>query len=242
MDEDAFIETLDFGGADSGTLLRVAQIRYSYSVSEFVHCRVGIEENLADAVGPAVAGRIRNRYPAFACGVRLGTVPNHVYCFGAIADARFVPDVGADQSETVWALGLSGRFSIGPRDSIIFRTIGGEGANSLVTDNTFAPAGVAVPAGQIEAISEYFWSFAYRHYWREDLRSNVIYRRAEADNSPTQLGDELRSLQYLAANLIWRPVDSVDIGVEYLFGQRENKDRQRADANRLQLSFIWRLP
>lgn len=83
---------------------------------------------------------------------------------------------------------------------------------------------------------------AFRHYWQEDLRSNIVYRYARADNSPSQSGDENRSHQYFATNLIWSPVDAVDIGLELLIGERENKDRRSVDATRLQLSFIWRLP
>lgn len=242
VDEDAFIETLDFGGADSGVLLRAPQIRLTFPFSETLQWRLGIEENLADITDNGVAGVIRNRFPALASGVRLGTVPNHLYLLGAIADATFVPDLGPDQTELVWALGFSSRFAIGERDSVIGRFIAGDGANSLITDNTFAPTGLVVPAGQIEALTEYSWNIAYRHYWRDDLRSNLVYRYGRVDNTPAQRGDAVRSIQYLATNLIWRPVDAVDIGLEYIHGQRESKDGRDANANRCQLSFIWRLP
>ena len=50
----------------------------------------------------------------------------------------------------------------------------------------------------------------------------------------------------MATNVIWRPVDVVDIGInigaEYRCGQREDKDRSQAVANRLQFNFIWLLP
>ena len=243
VDEDAFIETLDFAGADSGTLLRAPQIRFTFPISESIQWRLGVEENIGETLSPTVAGQIRNRFPALASGIRLGSALNHIYCLGAIAETRFVPDAGPDQTETAWAVGLSARFAIGAQDSFIGRMIGGDGANSLVTDDDFiTPTGVLVPAGQIQVLTEYFWAIAYQHYWRDDLRSNFVFRHAQADNAPGQVGTEFRSLQYLATNLIWRPVDPVDIGVEYLFGQRESKDRRRADANRLQFSFIWRLP
>ncbi len=242
VDEDGFIETLDFAGADSGTLLRTAQLRFTHPFSESILWRIGIEENVADVLGPTVAGQIRNRFPALASGVRLGTVENHLYCLGAIADATFVPDVGPDQTETVWALGLSSRFSIGPDDSLISRFIGGDGANSLITDNTLSPTGLSAPAGQIIALREFTWSIAYLHYWRDDLRSNLVYRQAKASSLPSQSGSELQAIQYAAGNLIWTPVEFIDIGVEYLFGQRQNIDNARSDASRLQFSIIWRLP
>lgn len=50
------------------------------------------------------------------------------------------------------------------------------------------------------------------------------------------------STQYIAANLIWTPVKHIDMGVEYLFGTRQDKDGSRGEANRLQFGFWYRLP
>ena len=47
---------------------------------------------------------------------------------------------------------------------------------------------------------------------------------------------------YLAANLIWNPLERVKVGVEYLYGLREDVDRAIGSANRLQVAFIFDLP
>jgi hypothetical protein len=37
-------------------------------------------------------------------------------------------------------------------------------------------------------------------------------------------GDTFDNTIYAAGNLIWNPCKSLDVGVEYLYGRRENKD------------------
>ncbi len=54
-----------------------------------------------------------------------------------------------------------------------------------------------------------------------------------------QAHDDVRGTTYLAANLIWEPVDRVNVGIEYLYGVRENVDREKGDAHRLQSAFIF---
>ena len=46
----------------------------------------------------------------------------------------------------------------------------------------------------------------------------------------------------MAINLIWTPLERVDVGIEYLYGKRENFDGQSALANRVQVAFIFYLP
>jgi len=40
-------------------------------------------------------------------------------------------------------------------------------------------------------------------------------------------------------DLIWSPYESVDLGIEALFGERENKDPQSGTANRIQISSTY---
>ena len=205
-------------------------------------CGKSVSRITASILNHSFRENLRNRVPVFATALRLGEPGQHLRWFGGVTEARFVPDVGPDQAATVWATGLSTRIPIGPKDSLIAKGIVGNGADSLISSRSLGDAGVAVPAGGFETLTEYGYDVAYQHYWRDDLRSNIAYRWGQLDNSPTQPGDALRSVQYLAVNLIWRPIPQLDIGAEYLFGQRENKDRIFADANRLQFSAIWRLP
>jgi len=41
---------------------------------------------------------------------------------------------------------------------------------------------------------------------------------------------------------MWKPLDRVRVGIEYLYGLRENVDRAVGVANRVQAAFIFDLP
>ena len=86
------------------------------------------------------------------------------------------------------------------------------------------------------------WMVGFRQDWTDRLNSNFTYAENALDNTLLQSQDDVRGTSYLAANLIWEPVDRVNVGIEYLYGVRENVDREKGDAHRLQSAFIFYLP
>ncbi len=241
VDTDAFIETLDFAGADGKASIRSPQLRWTKPLNASTVWKLSVENNTVNPQS-TVPGVLRNRFPVLATSLRFGGPTRHLYWFAGITESRFVLDSGPEEEATVWATGVSSRFPIGTRDHFIAKAVVGDGADSLISSRDVTDTGFALPNSGFETLTEYSYDLAFQHFWRDDLRSNLAYRWSQADNSDTQDGDAFHSVQYLAANLIWRPTSQVDVGVEYLFGQRENKNGLSHDANRLQFSFIWRLP
>ena len=78
--------------------------------------------------------------------------------------------------------------------------------------------------------------------WTEHLSSNFTYAENSVNNAPLQMPGDVHRTTYLAVNLIWSPLDRVKLGIEYLYGLRENIDRQSAGAHRVQAAFIFDLP
>ena len=86
------------------------------------------------------------------------------------------------------------------------------------------------------------WMVGFRHDWTDRLNSNFTYAENALSNTPLQQPDDVYRTTYLAANLIWEPVDRVNVGIEYLYGLREDIDRQVGVAHRVQVAFIFKLP
>ena len=74
---------------------------------------------------------------------------------------------------------------------------------------------------------------AYHHWWANILRSEFVYGVVRMDNLTIQPSTALESTTYALANLLWRPFRRMDAGLEYYWGERENKDGQTGHANRL---------
>ena len=80
------------------------------------------------------------------------------------------------------------------------------------------------------------------HAWTDRLSSNFTYAENRLENTAFQRDDDVHRTTYLAANLIWSRWERVRVGIEYLYGLRENVDRAVGPANRLQAAFIFDLP
>lgn len=91
--------------------------------------------------------------------------------------------------------------------------------------------------GDLEALEQWGGFVAYRHFWLDNLRSSLVYAYAEADNDTDAVGDEVnKRFQSVHANLVWSPVSQVNLGLEYLWGQRELENDDDGELNRVQFS------
>jgi hypothetical protein len=63
----------------------------------------------------------------------------------------------------------------------------------------------------------------------------------DIDNRNQQSDGSLERSMYFAGNLVWSPIKQMDIGGEYLWGQRDNKNGAVGTARRIQLStkYLW---
>ena len=78
---------------------------------------------------------------------------------------------------------------------------------------------------------------SYQHYWWSDrYSSTVTYSLLRMFDLEAGTSSTFQRAQYLGANFQWFPQKRLMIGIEYLFGQRQNRDEQSADDNRLQAS------
>jgi len=75
-----------------------------------------------------------------------------------------------------------------------------------------------------------------QHFWSDQFRSNLVYGYVDADNPEFLSGETFDSNNYAAADFIWAPYENVALGIEYLWGRRENKDRASGTSNRYLLS------
>jgi len=84
------------------------------------------------------------------------------------------------------------------------------------------------------------WFLAYEHWWTDKLASNFTYGEARVD-LPTTLPDSTyKSASYVTANLVWLPVKRLGLGVEVLYGTRENKDGEKGKGFRVQTGVQYK--
>jgi hypothetical protein len=106
--------------------------------------------------------------------------------------------------------------------------------NGLGLDATFDPA------NGFRALQAQGWFVAYEHWWTDTVISNFTYGQARVDLTDTLPADTYRAADYFAANLIWLPVERLGLGIEFLYGTRENKDGEKGKAYRIQTGVQYR--
>jgi hypothetical protein len=102
-------------------------------------------------------------------------------------------------------------------------------------------------SGNLEPLPVLGWYVGYEHHWKEwktarnmNLRSTVLWSVVVVENYDFQPPDAYWRTHRAAFNLVFSPTGRADLGLEYIFGTRKNKDGQSANANQFQLVAIIR--
>jgi len=235
-------ETLDFGGPVGQIFARQAQVRWTrafdatrsgasgqWSVAlENPESVVTVpggasfradDDRFPDVTGQAVFDTARGRLAVSALlrQIRADSAAPAVTdaAFGgAISVAGVIPAVGKDDVRFALSAGNAiGRYSDG-----------------------FFPDGIVGDDGQIHLPRQWGGYAAYRHFWRDGLRSNLVASAAGERNPPGTPGTTNRSTASLHANLIWSPVQNADVGIEYIYANRRTEDGLSGHLDRVQAS------
>jgi len=118
----------------------------------------------------------------------------------------------------------------------------GRGISRYIQDvNGLGLDAVADPVGGFRTLQATGWFVAYEHWWTDKLISNFTYGQARVDVGDTLLPDDTYKMaDYATANLIWLPVERLGLGVEVIYGSRENKDGAKGKNCRVQAGVQYR--
>ena len=235
QDTAALPDTVDFLGPTEGTVfVRQAQIRYTqgpWSVSM---------ENPETAITPYRGNMAQiqsddGAMPDFTFRYNPKGDWGHFSVAGLVRQLKYQNGpLNVNSDKMGWGLSLSGKWNVGKNDDIRYMITGGEGVGryiGLALNNDAA----LDPTGDLENISAIAGFVGWRHAFSTKLRGNVFYSRAQYDNPTDLTGLGItKSAQSAHINLIYSPLPKLDLGAEYIWGQREIESGDRGELNRLQ--------
>ncbi len=231
MDVSVLPEALDFvGPAESTTFIRQGQVRYTSGNLELA---------------------VENPQTFVAGGTRdLSTVPDLVarYTFkmeggsyvrvaGLMRNMKVGPAGGSQVDETGFGVSASAKFIFGGGGDLRAMVTAGDGIGRYVGLG-FVPDGyIDGTTGQIETAETLAWFVSYRHLWNDKWRSNIMYGTNSIDYTDdvqaAGLNDNATSVH---VNLIHNVLPKLDIGAEFIFGEREIVNGTDGDFTRFQVS------
>jgi hypothetical protein len=252
-DPNADHEDIDFEGLNAENVTRQAQVRYTMLLRKDLRLAVSLEYPTASISGgvsvnqiPDLIGRVTKSIPG---GHLQGAV---VY--------RQIRGQPTDEPNVIYSApayggSVSGVFPVGGKawsenDRFIFQLNGGKGIARYINDLNSCNCGedaVFGPDGGLKALTSWGFYVDYEHHWKNfpnplklplnDFRSSLMWGHVAVDNLSFMPGTSYKNTDRVSLNALWSPIPRVDIGIEYIWGQRTNQDGSRGTATQLQMRF-----
>jgi len=238
FNEQAYVETLDFGGPVGEIFVRQAQLRWTEKLARG-DWSVSAEnpESLIAVPGSATPLRSDSDHaPDLTARVRLGT-GGGVYSAGVLVRNIHIDTAAPAANSGRWGGGvaLTGIVPAGERDDLRVNFNLGN-AIGRYQNGGFFPDGYLDASGSLHLARQSSGYVAFRHFWTPELRS-TLELSAASSNPPagTAVGIN-KSDRSQHVNLIWSPVRAVNLGAEYIHAQRTVVGGDRGTLNRIQFS------
>jgi hypothetical protein len=240
-DPDAWPDTVDYEGPNSAVFARRPLIRYMLPLTKKWQLNFGLEKPGAE-VDTSIDGDARsvNHAPDGGLNVRWeDSEIGHVQ-FGAIFRDIGVkgPMVGS-QSTFGWGVNLSSSLNVFERDSVQTQLTYGEGLFRYFNDDFVNNDAAFDSSGKLTAIPAFGAMIGYTHKWTDYLRSTASYGYVHLDNQFSQGPDAYHQTHYGSLNLIWQARKRLSIGLEGLYGHKEEKSGADGDAFRIQIGAVY---
>jgi len=241
MDPDGFPDTLDFQGPNGMVNLRNPQLRYGFALSQSTTFYVSVEKASSDVIfkTPQFSSQPNAPSPDGAIRLRQEFERGHFQVSGIFRSvAAFLPD-GRTDSVFGWGVNASLGVKTFGKDNVIVAVASGHGISRYLQDTS----GLGIDAEVTSFTSPHLQATpgvgvegAYQHYWLKALRSSAVYSYAAVSNTDRAPVTTYNHATYTAANLIWNPFGSLNVGTEFLYGWTMLKSGQKANAPRIQFS------
>lgn len=240
---DASPATLDFEGSVSAISVRRAQVRWTQPIlRDELKFALALEDSETIIELPpdgTIMGETRTISPDFVARLRWTGDNGNIQVAGIARRLGFQPTGEPVITGNAWGLNFSQVANISRNDKVYWQINYGDGIASLLGGlPDITPTG-----SDSAALLGYFgWMLGTTHDWNDKFSSNFTFAESHFRNTSGQLPTDINNLTYLAANLIWSPLDHVDVGIEYLYGKREDINGASGLANRIQFAIFYYLP
>ena len=204
-------------------------------------CRGVIATGLSNTAACALVGNpTKTSVPDLTFASYWAQPWGHIDFKGVFRKLELVDGVLTSKSFIGYGGGISGDVKPGwfgwGKDDFVFQATAGNGISRFIQDtsnggiatNWLAPPTTQAAASQVLAatVPSFGTSAGYQHWWLPNLRSNVSFGYLYYDIptniiGPTQSLAQNKRFITAHANIIWAPVAFIDVGLEYMWGQRE---------------------
>ena len=240
-DPDAWPDTVDYEGPNSAVFARRPLARYQLVLNKNWQMNFGVEKPSAEvdtSIDPDAQNV--NHAPDGGLNVRWEKKDVGHVQFGAIfRDIGVKGPIVGSQSTFGWGLNLAGAFDLTENDSIQAQATYGEGIFRYFNDDFQNNDAAFDRNNELTAIPAVGAMIGYTHKWSDWLRSTASYGYVHLDNEFSQGPHAYHQTHYGSLNLVWKARKQLNVGLEALYGHKEEKSGADGDAFRIQLGVVY---
>lgn len=262
LDLDAIGETVDYGTIMAGSF-RHALVQYAFNFNKQTSLSLAAERSITDYTdatlfnsnfaNPASTANSASSLPDLTAKLKYADSFGHVALRGVWRELKVknyanvgAPSLPQTLRKIGWGLGLSAKLFIYNKSNLFAQVNFGNGIGRFTILGNGQSAFYNPLTGIFDTQKIKNYIVGLEHIWTESLRSNLIYGRTEVSVSkytpvPTiGLVRATKSMNQFILNLIYAPISSLDLGIEYGYADRTTADFKRGKANRITGGAVYR--
>jgi len=247
MDIDVFPNTIDYWGPSGMVFVRNPQVRYTPWSQDGMGIALSLEapnsaldtgkiSEVSPDFGAGFTGW--NRLPDLTAAWRMDRDWGHLKAAGILRQVGYqntlTPNGNPSGTKTGYGLNLTGTLKVFGKSQLNGGLVWGEAIASYMND-----VGVDLAPGsglRAETVQSFGWLAYYNHWWTDQWSSTIGFSQHKQDNTAGQTATAFRTGSYGNVNVLYYPWKNVTTGLEFVWGELEQKDGQSATDYRLQFS------
>jgi len=251
MDIDVFPNTIDYWGPAGMVFVRNPQIR----ITPWSQDGMGLSFSLEAPNSALDTGKISeispdfgagfsgwNRLPDLTAAWRMDGDWGHVKVAGILRQVGYQNTLtsNGDPSghKTGYGLNLTGALKVFGKSQLNGGLVWGKAIASYMNDGgvDLAPGPIRLGDTNAEAVQSFGWLAYYNHWWTDQWSSTIGFSQHQQDNTAGQTATAFKRGSYGNLNVLYYPWKNITTGLEFVWGELEQKDGQSATDYRLQFS------
>ena len=235
MDLQALTEGVTEPLVSGASLARQEQVRYTKYWNESLTFAIAAED-------PSNNDILTSRSPKTSVPDVISTLKielpnkNHIQLGALYRQIDINSYLTSESKVTGWGTSVSGRINLTSVDSIVYGVAYGDGIGRyLLGLDPFSGAYVDPESSDLKSREGKGAYISHAHHWSKDIRTNIMYGEAHAENIDFFLPETFISSKYFASNIFYEATPYLVFGLEYAWGSRENAGDNSLDNQRVTL-------
>jgi hypothetical protein len=236
--------TVDGNGPTGSVTLRTAQARYSGTNRKGTHWAAAIEYSRPDlntqefdTTGLSVVQVI----PDFTARIEREGIFGAVQLSGVITTLSIEDPNNKVTNSFGWGAQLSGTIDFTKQHKVLYQLTYGKSIAHFIT--TFSGTGrdfIYNPeTREFEGLYSFGGFLSYGWNWTDNISTNVSAGYADLSNKEYQPDNTYKNSMSFSLDSFWNIVDGARLGLEYVYGQRWDKDGTTGNASRIWALFYY---